>query len=252
MENNSLNKKNKLIDYLSENKSNYIDETFSLILQNKTLKFSCILLATSSIFLLISLSILIYKDLSYQDKTNILLAPTKQKGWVDVLPNRISNDYASGVFGHIAMSMSNWTFDFYEDQFTNISNYFFSEKLKEVQLQILNKNGFINQIKSLKMSSIFIINNEKSKVQYCNALKATCGYIVGIEKLYKDGQPFSKNEVAYFMIAGIKLSEGVKEKPYALELRRLLRTDINSAETYLKSAIDGKLPDINSAISSIQ
>jgi hypothetical protein len=145
------------------------------------------------------------------------------------------------MFEAVAYKMSSWSYLTYEDSMNDLFKYYFSPNLITEQQVNIQQNSLVPEIRARKAVSIFTINREKSVYQWCDAIDAACGYVVGHEKITQGVNPWKENDIAYFMIANQKIPTQ-QNGYFTLTVTRLIRCEsIDQCEIYLEGAEKGKI-----------
>lgn len=173
------------------------------------------------------------------DRTKYILVPGLQK-WTEAYPDRVTDEYISGLFEHVATRLSTWNYFNYESNMEEVFKRFTSPEVGVQQRENLRLSGFVKTLTDNKLSSLFKLDANSSVYKWCEALDAACGITVGREYIYSDGAPYQEQDVAYFMIGDAARPE--KIKPYAVTITRVMRTDPRTATAMLEAAERGQLP----------
>lgn len=155
----------------------------------------------------------------------------------------ISETYIQAVSNRIVELNESWSYDTYTNNINELCRDYYQNNLCVITKSALASTNREDYILKNRVVSQFVIDKDKSRYHFCEALKRPCSLVVGKRRLFFNyNETVTEKEVAYLIIG-----DGIwpdNNNPFALRVSRLKINDEgefprNNLEPILELALKG-------------
>lgn len=155
----------------------------------------------------------------------------------------ISETYIQAASNRIVELNESWSYDTYTNNINELCRDYYQHNLCVITKSALASTNREDYILKNRVVSQFVIDKDKSRYHFCEALKRPCSLVVGKRRLFFNyNESVTEKEVAYLIIG-----DGIwpdNNNPFALRVTRLKINDEgefprNNLEPILELALKG-------------
>lgn len=220
-----------------------VDSIVVLEYQVKILSLSLVIFFFLIVFMGGLISYLLSKASDNLSNQRLVLVPAIHQRLEYPANSYISETYIQAVSNRIVELNESWSYDTYMNNINELCRDYYQNNLCVITKSALASSNREDYILKNRVVSQFVIDKNKSRYHFCEALKRPCSLVIGKRRLFFNfNETVTEKDVAYLIIG-----DGVwpdNNNPFALRISRLKINDesefpANNLEPILELALKG-------------
>lgn len=220
-----------------------IDSIIVLEYQVKILSATLIAFVVLIVFMAGLIAFLLSKASDNLSNQRLVLVPAIHQKLEYPANSYISETYIQAVSNKVVELNESWSYDTYVNNVNELCRDYYQNNLCIITRSALSSSNREDYLLKNRVVSQFVIDKNKSRYHFCEALKRPCSLVIGKRRLFFNyNETVTEKDVAYLIIG-----DGVwpdSNNPFALRISRLKINDLdenpaNSLEPILELALKG-------------
>lgn len=214
-----------LFNYISPTgRHRAVDSIIVLEYQVKILSLTLITFFVLIIFMSGLVAYLLSKASDNLNNQRLVLVPAIHQKLEYPANSYISETYIQAVSNKIVELNESWSYDTYINNVNELCRDYYQNNLCVITKSALASSNREDYLLRNRVVSQFVIDKNKSKYHFCEALKRPCSLVIGKRRLFFNyNETVTEKEVAYLIIGEGVWPDG--NNPFALRVSRLKIND---------------------------